>query len=688
MLNLLPQLSKGKRPPQRERRRKRPVLASETLEARQMLSVTLTPIGRYATGIYDQGAAEAVNYNAEAERIFIGNQAPFTPGDPDSAYVPDCDGAPGNPNVDPPIPPTPPEPCAFGRIDVVDASDPTDLGPDKKLYSIDVSQYGAPTSVASKGNLIAVAIPNGTDATKPGVVAFFDATADEPTAPIKVVTVGALPDMVTFTPDGKKVVTANEGQPCDLANPEDCFAADPEGSLSVIDVSGGVENAVEKRISFSQFNDRHAQLKAQGVRVLADRPAAQSIEPEYVAVHPNSKLAWVTLQENNAIAEVNLVSGKVNWVKGLGTKDHSLAENAFDPSDRDGPGAPGPAAAINIGTWPVEGLYQPDGIAAFVTDDGLFLATANEGDNFIGEDTRVGLRDGDGNFVNDLDDAAFPNEADLKRNAQLGRLVVSKTFGDTDGDGDIDKLYAFGARSFTVWTPGGEIVWDSGDDFEQITAATYPTRFNASNNNNNLDARSPAKGPEPTTVAVAKVDGRSYAIVTIERIGGLMVYDVTTPTSPTFVQYVNTRDFSINPTNPEGAGAATDLHPENLTIVSAADSPTGKPLVVVSYQVSGSAVVFEIDSAPAAAASAVVARAAATSPAGDAPRAATETRATRRVATAAAQAPTRRLTAADRALMAAAGEGSTRLHASRAARSAVQDAIASLSDGLARTIGR
>lgn len=661
-----------------ESRRKRPVFATETLESRQMLSITLTPIGRYATGIFDQGAAEAVNYNAVAERIFIGNQAPFTPGDPDSSYVPDCDGDPGNPTADPPIPPTPAEPCAFGRIDVVDASDPTDLGPDKKLFSIDVSQYGAPTSVASKGNLIAVAIPNGSDATKPGVVAFFDATADDPSAPLKVVAVGALPDMVTFTPDGKKVVTANEGQPCDLAVPADCFDDDPEGSVSVIDISQGLQSAKESRISFSKFNQFGAQLRAQGVMVLPDRPAAQSIEPEYLAVHPNSMLAWVTLQENNAIAELNLQSGKVNWIKGLGTKDHSLAENAFDPSDRDGPGAPGPVGAINIGAWPVNGMYQPDGIAAFATDAGLFLATANEGDIFIGDEARVGTLD--------LDDATFPNEADLKKNAQLGRLTVSKGFGDTDGDGDIDKLLSYGARSFTIWTPGGQIVWDSGDDFEQITAAAYPNNFNASNNNNNLDARSPTKGPEPTTVAVAKIDGRSYAIVTVERTGGLMVYDVTTPTSPSFVQYVNTRDFSINPTNPAGAGTLTDLHPENLTVVSASDSPTGKPLVVVSYQVSGSAVVFEINPTPAAVASSLVVRAAATTGDDEAPRTATERRVSRPSVSVANASPRGRL-AADRALDtghdATAAQNST-LYASRAGRPSLEATIASLSTDVAR----
>ncbi len=673
--------------------RKRPrTLSSETLEPRQMLTVSLNPIGRYATDIFDADAAEAVNYNVEAERIFIGNRAAFTPGDPDSSYVPDCvgdPGDPGDPDADPPIPPTPPippEPCSFGRIDVVDASDPTNLGPDKKLFSIDISKYGAPTSIASHGDLIAVAIPNGTDETLPGVVAFFDATDKKPKKPVKVVEVGALPDMVTFSPNGKKVITANEGQPCALDDPADCAEADPQGSISVIDLSRGVRRAKEHRATFDRYDGHEDWLNAHGVRVLSDRPASQSIEPEYVAVDPTSHFAWVTLQENNAIAIVSLDFAKVLFVRGLGTKDHSLAENGLDPSDRDGltcdmedPPNCKEVAEINIGNWPLEGLYQPDGITAFTTDDGLFLATANEGDNFEGENARVGGLD--------LDDAAFPNEADLKTNAQLGRLNVSSTFGDTDGDGDIDVLQSFGARSFSIWSPLGGLVYDSGDDFEQITAAAYPDNFNASNTNNSLDIRSDDKGPEPTTVAVAKVDGRSYAVITIERTGGLMVYDVTTPSSPSFVQYVNTRDFSIDP---EEAGATTDLHPENVTIVSASDSPTGKTLVVVSYPVSGSVRVFEFDTTPASAASAVFARVGAPSSTTEAPRTAADRQATRRAISPVSQTPTRRLTATDRAFATQQDAGTQRsaLYASRGGRATVEAAIGSLATSLARTLGK
>jgi hypothetical protein len=101
-------------------------------------------------------------------------------------------------------------------------------------------------------------------------------------------------------------------------------------------------------------------------------------------------------------------------------------------------------------------------------------------------------------------------------------------------------------------------------------------------------------------VVVGEVEGRKYAFVTVERTGGIMVYDVTVPAASSFVQYVNTRNFSQTP----GPGTGGDLHPENLQLVSAGDSPTGNMLLVVSYQVSGSVRIFEITpSASAAAAS-------------------------------------------------------------------------------------
>jgi hypothetical protein len=541
----------------------------ERLEARQVLSITLSSIGAYQTGVFDDAAVENIAFHAASKRIFTADQSAF--GDPDGEG---------------------PLPAKHGRIGVVNVSDPTNP---TLQFSFDVSAYGLPTGMATHGNLLAVAIPNGVDETRPGVLAFFNTNATHDTGPIKVVEVGPVPDHVLFTPDGKKVLTANEGQPCSLEIPEDCFEADPEGSISIVDISRGVNRAREKRVSFAPFSSIPGLLPALGVRVRSDRPAAQSLEPEYIAVDPASQLAWVTLQENNAIAIVSLHLGKTIWVKGLGSKDHSLPGNGLDPNDGTGTATDPNTPQVGIANWPVRGLYQPDGITTFVQDGQLYLATANEGDIFDGEDARVGTLD--------LDDAAFPNEADLKTNAQLGRLFVSKTSGDTDGDGDIDKLFAFGARSFTIWTPTLNVVSDSGDDFEQITAAAFPANFNASNTNNTLDNRSDDKGPEPTTVVVGDVGARKYAFTTVERTGGIMVYDISTPSAPVFVQYINTRDFAVKP----GPGAGGDLHPEGLIFVPAANSPNGKTLLLVGYQVSGSVRIFQIDAAAPVSPSAAVA---------------------------------------------------------------------------------
>jgi hypothetical protein len=231
-------------------------------------------------------------------------------------------------------------------------------------------------------------------------------------------------------------------------------------------------------------------------------------------------------------------------------------------------------------------MYQPDAIAAFESNRETFLITANEGDarEYAGfaEEVRVSSLN--------LDATAFPVSSFLKNNANLGRLNVTRATGDSDGDGDFDALYAFGARSFSIWTASGEQIYDSGDELEQITARVYPSFFNASNSNNTRDDRSDNKGPEPEGVAVGEIGGRNYAFIGLERIGGVMVYDVTNPFLPRFVQYVNNRNFSA-PTNTAAAG---DLGPEGVLFIPANESPNGGPLLVVANEVSGTTTVYEI----------------------------------------------------------------------------------------------
>ena len=154
-----------------------------------------------------------------------------------------------------------------------------------------------------------------------------------------------------------------------------------------------------------------------------------------------------------------------------------------------------------------------------------------------------------------------------------------------------EELYAFGARSFSIWTAAGRQLFDSGDDLEMITALAYPTNFNASNSSNDFDNRSDDKGPEPEGVVIGKVLGRTYAFIGLERVGGVAVYDVTNPLCPEFVDYANRRNFGAAVETPE----AGDLGPEGLVFIEAKDSPTRKPLVVVGNEISGTTTIYEIE---------------------------------------------------------------------------------------------
>jgi len=494
-------------------------------------SIGLKVLGTYAVGIYDRGASEIVAYDRQTRRLFTVNGA-------------------------------------TSKIDVLSIADPS---APTLLFSIDLARYGRQAnSVAVKNGIIAAAVEANVK-TDYGKVVFFDADGNY----LNAVTVGALPDMVTFTPDGTKVLVANEGEP------NDSYTVDPDGSVSVVDISGGVGYATAIFAGFSAFNN--AQLDS-SIRIFGpNATVAQDLEPEYIAVSDDSKTAWVTLQENNAVGVLNLSSGEFTKLIGLGFKNHSLSRNGIDSSDRINSSTPG----INeIVPRPVFGMYQPDGIAAFSYLNENFFITANEGDAreyaAFTEEARVS------SLL--LDPAVFLQSTFLKTDAQIGRLNVTKTLGNTDGDAEYEALYAFGARSFSIWTGTGEQIYDSGDEIEQITASAFPMFFNAGSTNNSRDDRSDNKGPEPEGVTVGKVFGGNYAFVGLERIGGVIIYDITNPYTPRFVQYFNNRNF-LAATNTPAAG---DLAPEGLHFVSAEDSPAGKPLLVVANETSGTTTVYEI----------------------------------------------------------------------------------------------
>ncbi len=430
------------------------------------------------------------------------------------------------------------------------------------------------TSVAVKNGIVAVSVA-ADDKTEPGSVYFLDADGSVTAAETVLgsVEVGALPDMLTFSADGKTVLVANEGE-------QDTEGNNPEGSVSIIDISSGVASATVRTASFASFNDDLASLKASGVRLFAgeagfeDVSVSQDLEPEYISISPDGKTAFITLQENNAVAVLDMQSGEFTGIVPLGLK--SFASLPFDGSDKDG---------IDLQTGRnVYGQYMPDAIASFTGADGeTYYVIANEGDDrddFLETAETARVKD------LDLDNSAYPDEIALKSSAELGRLTVSNApgnNGDTDGDGDIDQLLAYGGRSFSILDENGTVVFDSGSHIEQYIAANG-LYSGADGEGLFDDSRSDNKSAEPEGVTVAQVDGKTLAFIGLERGGGgVMVYDVTDPSSVEFVQYLRN---------------AGDESPEGLTFVSETESPSGQGLLFVTNEVSGTVTIYRTNEAP------------------------------------------------------------------------------------------
>jgi len=257
----------------------------------------------------------------------------------------------------------------------------------------------------------------------------------------------------------------------------------------------------------------------------------------------------------------------------------TFSGNGLDPSDQDGSNA--------IRGWPVQGAYMPDGITAFRAASADYYITANEGDQRVwgpfDDQTTVSAVT--------LDPQVFPGRNWLKNNARLGRLQIRKSLCDLDGDGDYDRIVSYGGRSFTIWNAAGQRVWDSGDFIEQHIATVYPNYFNASHTNNTRDNRSRSKGPEPEGVTTGVIGGKRYMFGLLERIGGIMAWSIDNPGAPVFQGYINMRNFAAA----NNTAAAGDLGPEGIQFVSAADSPNGKPLLLLANEISGTLSIFQVD---------------------------------------------------------------------------------------------
>lgn len=540
------------------------------------IGIAMDIVGRAFLG--NQTAAEIVQYHAETNTIYATNSANNT-------------------------------------IAVIDASSVSTATMADPINNITLTQttialpadingvtLGSVTSIAVSGDLMAVAVPADVK-TDNGYVLFYNGLDSSAPAFLDSVEVGALPDMVTFTPDGGKVLVANEGEP------SDDYTIDPEGSVTVINIlASGEPEETGTTVGFTALNGTEADLMAQGM--MFPNPAgrtingtaitstvAKDLEPEYITA--TNDVAYVSLQENNGLAIIDLEELTVDVV-GLGTK--SWAGLNIDIQEND---------AVSFGQYTgIYGVYQPDTLASFTWKGATFIVTANEGDareyffeaadeaactaaGGISFDTDDGcLAYTDEVKVEDLTAAANSELAMLQATGEADNLRVTSAMGDADGNGEYDAAYTYGARSFTIWDQNGLVVYDSGDDFERITASVHGAQFNNGDDENAGDSRSENKGPEPEALTVGQVGDRTYAFIGTERMGGIFVYDVTNPYDVQFAEYVINRDLTEGLANSDVIG---DLAPESLVFVSAEDSPSGVPLLVVGNEVSGTVTVWQIN---------------------------------------------------------------------------------------------
>ncbi|WP_168123123.1 choice-of-anchor I family protein [Paenibacillus sp. HB172176] len=384
---------------------------------------------------------------------------------------------------------------------------------------------------------------------------------------------GVQPDMIISTTNGKYVLTADEAEPRTGVPGED-----GKGSVTIVNTEDGTSVQVYFDNEDVIADDVHIRGEANADGII-DGPGTKAMavydfEPEYITLSEDNGTAYVTLQENNAIAAIDIANHSVKSVKSLGLKDYNDPANALDlRKDKE----------FKLENVPFYGLYMPDGIASYSVDGKTYLLTANEGDATEWPNLTSAGEVGDLKTMLDPDSEAYK----FLQNTEAYDGVEAVTDMGHDG------IYMYGGRSFSIWDASSmEQVYDSGSDFEQITYDRVPDFFNTSNSKAKFDDRSEKKGPEPEDVQVGVIGGKTFAFVGLERVGGVMMYDITDPMEPKFASYVNSRVFE---TADGEVNLDTDTGPEGMSFISASDSPTGKPLLLVAFEVGGKVGVYEID---------------------------------------------------------------------------------------------
>ncbi|WTW99307.1 choice-of-anchor I family protein [Streptomycetaceae bacterium NBC_01309] len=529
-------------------------------------TIELSALGTHYSDIFEEGAAEIVAHDPRAQRLYVVN-------------------------------------AAAAKVQVLNIAKPS---APVLVNTLDpAAALGDPGAVANsvavrRDGVVAVAVEAGVK-TAPGHIVFYDRKGRL----LKTLAVGALPDMAAFSDDGDTLLVANEGEP------DDDFTVDPEGSVSIVDTGKSIEKLDARHVRTADFRawDRGQKRLDPTVRVygpdVSARPdgaltepgrVARNLEPEYITLGGDGRTAYVTLQEANAIAVLDIRSGRFTDIRPLGFKDHMQPGNEIDVSDQDG--------KVQLANWPVYGMYEPDAITTYQAKGRTFLVTANEGDarewGDYTEPERFRSLTGDTPLCADSprvqaflanNPLGITTVEQLRANTAMGRLNVTQATGLSPDGTCYQDVYSLGGRSFTIWTTDGRKVFDSGSQFEKITAQAYPQNFNASNTSSAFDNRSDDKGPEPEAVEIGRIGDRTYAFIALERIGGVMVYDITNPYAPEHVQYINNRDFAADPKT----RAAGDLGPESVHFVEGKDSPTGKPVLAVGNEISGTTTLFAIN---------------------------------------------------------------------------------------------
>ena len=483
-----------------------------------------------------------------------------------------------------------------GVKNTIDIFDISDVANPKKVGSVSLAPYGNDvTSVAAGKDVVVAAVlvtetfsATGVPTTPNGKIVVFDTNG-------KVLSsadvLGVLPDSVTFAPNGTTALVAIEAQPvCAKDNPattekeqsDYTKASDPVGGVSVVDLSNPAAPVV-KFAGFDQFTV--AQMKAKGIAVsTVVNNVSKDFEPEFVTAVDN-ETAYVTIQEANAIGKLNIQTATFESI--TRAFESKIATVARDTSDKDSGAGPR--------TYPnVVGASQPDAIAGFKMGSGNYFLTANEGDareyTCLNDDLRAASLT--------VDTRRFPNWSTLKADAALGRAKVNPTNGDKDGDGDIDTIHLRGSNSMTMYR-NGLAIWDSGDLLDQIqTLAFGVANINGAHSYSKDKAtmnyvgqeRSDDKGAEPEGVAVGMVGDRRIAVLGLERMTALAVFDITQPRVPVFIEWLQ-----MLPTKATPAKDVKHWSPEGIVFVPADKSPSGKALIITSYELSGSLSIHQIE---------------------------------------------------------------------------------------------